>query len=318
MPSTDRDDNIFLCDRDVGDQFDSFLVVQSRELRTTRAGQPFLALKLGDRSGDLPANIWDDAERWYAELYEGCVVKVRGMIELYKEKPQVRIILIRSATDDDQVDPADFLPVSDSDPQDNLDQIKEITDTISNDHLKTLLTSFLDDDDFTTGFMKAPGGKKWHHNRIGGLIEHTLSVCRLCVTLAEMYPEIDRDLLVTGAILHDIGKIEEFCYDTFFDYTSRGRLVGHISLGAQWAVQRASQIEGFPDDLLDQVQHLILSHQGEFDTPVLPKTREAFLLNHADDIDAKMDAFRRIRKKMPEGERWIWVNLLDRFIDLPP
>ncbi len=186
----------------------------------------------------------------------------------------------------------------------------------TNPHLKSLLEELFADREFVAAFLRAPAGKLWHHNRIAGLIQHTAAVCRLCSILARMYPEVDRELLIAGAILHDIGKIEEFHYDTAIDYTDRGRLVGHIVIGAQRTAQRAAQISGFPPELLDSLLHLILSHQGEHGSPVLPATREAFLLHFADQIDAKMDALRRITGTMAAGEQWKFVKLLDRFLFL--
>ena len=306
----------YLRECQVGETFAGFVVVRRKELRMRRDGEPYLVLEFGDRSGRLSGNIWEDGQRLYGELEEGGIVKLQGVIEQYRDTRQVAVKRLRRAGPDDTVDPADLLPASEIDPAEALEKLGRIAGTIGTPHLRALLLSFLEDGDFTARFCRAPGGKLWHHNRIGGLIEHTLSLCRLCRILARLYPEADRDLLIAGAILHDIGKVEEYRYDTFIDYSDRGRLVGHITLGAQWVAGRAAGIDGFPPDLLDRLIHLILSHQAEHGSPVQPSTREAFLLHYADQIDSKMDAFRRISGELSEGERWKFVRLLDRFIDL--
>ncbi len=309
-------ENRYLRDYEVGESFVGYFVLRRKELRTARNGQPYLIFEFGDRSGRLSGNIWDDAIRMYDDFIEGTVLKVRGIIETYQGNKQVTIKQIRNVNPEDSVDPSDLLPSTDVDPLEYLNELQQIISEMNSEPLKQLLISFMDDETFTSMFLKAPGGKLWHHNRIGGLIEHTVGVCRVCVMLGQLYPEVNSDLLTAGAILHDVGKVEEFSYTTFIDYSDRGRLVGHITLGAQWVAQRSDQIEDFPPDLLDKIQHLVLSHQGEFGSPVQPATREAFLLHFADQIDSKMDALRRISKDLPEGERWTFVKLLGRHLDL--
>lgn len=299
-----------------GETFTLYLVVRRRELRTRRDGAPYLALEFGDSSGRLPGNIWDDAERIYGELSEGDVVKVQGVVEQYRDAPQVAVKRIRKARPDDPVTPADLLPAAARPPEEMMAELKDLLAQVAHPHLKTLLSAFFDDETFAAQFGIAPAGKLWHHNRLGGLLEHTLGLCRLCNLLVDRYPEVDRDLLLCGAALHDIGKIQEYAYRTYIDYTDRGRLVGHITLGAQWVYEKAREIDGFPDDLLDRLVHLVISHQGDYGTPVKPMTREAFLLHFADEIDSKMDAFRRMAAEQPEGERWKFVRLLDRHLDL--
>ena len=306
----------FLHDFEVGESFTGFFVLRQKELRSRRDGIPYLMLEFGDRSGRMRGNVWDDAERLYRELEEGGIVKLRGMIETYQGAPQISIKQLRTVKEEDSYDQDDFLPKSDIDPQLALDRILRYTSNFKNCHLKALIDSFLTDPEFLKGFLRAPGGKLWHHNRIGGLIEHTLSVCRICSILGRKYRDVDRELLITGAILHDIGKIQEYCYDTAIDYTDRGRLVGHIVLGAQWVSERAVKLDEFPPDLLDRAVHLVLSHQGEYGSPVLPSTREGFILHYVDQIDSKMDALHRISEGMPKGERWEYVRLLERHLDL--
>ncbi len=304
-----------LRDYGLGEEFTGFFVIRSKDLRTKRNGEPYLVLEFGDRSGRLYGNIWEDAERVYRELEVGGVVKLQGRIEQYRDALQVGIRRLRPAQPDDEIDHSDLVPVSDIDPREGLERLRRNADTLANPFLKKLLKLILEDEELTPSLLKAPGGKLWHHNRRGGLIEHTLSLCWICRFLARMYPEVDRDLLLAGAILHDIGKIEEYSCDTLIDFTDRGRLIGHITIGAQIVADYAAEIDDFPPGLLDRLTHMILSHQAEFDSPVLPKIREAFLLHYADQIDSKMDAFRRISSELQPDEKWRFVRLLDRFIN---
>ena len=308
----------YLRDHQPGDTLTGFCVIRKRELRSRRDGAPFLALEFGDRSGRLSGNIWDDAESLFKQFNEGDVVKLQGVVELYRDSRQIGIRKIRHAKPDDQIDPAGFIPASDLSSEEAKRRLFRIIGSVRNPHLKALLDALFGDEQFLNGFLRAPGGKLWHHNRLGGLAEHTLALTRLCRLLARLYPETDRDLLIAGALLHDIGKIEEYRYETHIDYSDRGRLVGHITIGAGWVADRTGQLPDFPYDLRDKLLHLILSHQGEHGSPVQPATREAFLLHYADEIDSKMDALSRIAAELPEGERWKWVNLLERFIHFEP
>ena len=310
------DSKRYLRDCEVGETFTGFCVVRKRELRSRRDGAPYLALEFGDRSGRISGNVWDDAEALFQQLEEGGVVKLQGVIELYRDARQISIRKLRPAKPEDEVDPADLMPSSDLKPEEARARLERIIGGIRHPQLKALLESLFGDEQFLAGFLRAPGGKLWHHNRLGGLAEHTIALARLCRILSALYPEANRDLLISGALLHDIGKIEEYRYATHIDYSDRGRLVGHITIGAGWVADRTGQLPDFPYDLRDKLLHLILSHQAEHGSPILPVTREAFLLHYADEIDSKLDAFRRIAAEQPEGERWRWVNLLERHLDL--
>ncbi|MBM3328812.1 MAG: HD domain-containing protein [Calditrichaeota bacterium] len=303
-----------------GETFTGFLVLRKIELRSKRDGGWFLHLELGDRSGRLTGNLWEDAEQLHRSLREGDIVKVQGKIGLFEGRRQFNIQRIRKAREDDPVVEGNLVPAIDADPAVLMDKLERVVRRLKNPHLKQLLEGFLTDETIRPAFMRAPAGKLWHHNRLGGLLEHTLSMVMLCRRLAMHYPDIDRDLLIAGAVLHDIGKVEEYSFERHFEYSDRGRLVGHIPLAVQWVGERAAAIEGFPPELLDQVQHLILSHQGgpAQGSPQEPKTREAFLLHYVDEIDSKMDAYRRLIADRLPGERWKFVELLGRHLDLGP
>lgn len=300
---------------EVGDAFTGFYIIRKKELRTKRDGGFYLSLEIGDASGRLSGNIWDDAERLYTELEEGGILKAQGVIEQYRDGKSVVFKRFRKSVDTDDVDISTLLPTIEGDPKVLLARLFCIIERMKNPHLQRLLTSLFAEDSFRNAYMRAPGGKLWHHNRIGGLLEHTLSLIRVTRMLSRFYPEVDGDLLLAGTILHDVGKIEEYRYDTLIDYTDRGRLVGHISIGADLVTRKAETLDDFPAGLLDQLLHLILSHQAEHGSPVQPATREAFLLHYADQIDSKMDALKRIEADLPAGQKWLFVKLLDRHIN---
>jgi len=306
----------FLKDLQVGDSFIGFYVLRKKELRSRRDGAPYLHLEFGDRSGRLRANLWDDAERLYHELEEEGIIKLQGMVETYQGQPQIAVKRLRRAQPDDEFNADDFLPISSLDARTALSLTRAYIRRVKNPYLNRLLEDFFSDEGFVNSFLRAPGGKLWHHNRIGGLAEHTLAVAKLCRIHSRLYPYIDEDLLITGALLHDIGKIEEYRCDTLIEYSDRGRFVGHIVIGAQWVQERLGRLEGFPPELADRLQHLILSHQAEFGSPVQPATREAFLLHYADQVDAKLDALKRIREGAADDSKWIWEPLLDRHLNL--
>ncbi|MFN3822237.1 MAG: 3'-5' exoribonuclease YhaM family protein, partial [bacterium] len=302
----------------VGEVFTGFVVVRGRELRSRKDGQPFLKLELGDRSGRVFAVIWENGEEIYHDLPEGSIIKVQGLMEQYQENRILNIRRWRKKRDDEPIPIGELLARSNQDPQKQWERLEGMLKTIRQPHLRTLIDRFLSDPEFKARFSRAPAGKLWHHNTIGGLLEHTVSLMRLVRYLGRLYPEVDRELLLVGAFLHDIGKIEELATDPIIDYTDSGRLIGHIVLGAEKVARLIATIPDFPGDQRDHLLHLILSHQGSPSqgSPVVPKTREAFLLHFADEIDSKMGAFQRLSASREDEERWKFVKLLDRHLYL--
>lgn len=295
-----------------------FFVLRKKELREYD-GQRFLKLELGDRSGRIDAVVWDNLDQSYDKAQTGEIVKVKGWVSTYKEVPQLKVDKIRKAKDG-EVDLVDFLPQTERDYNLLWDDFKNIAGTIKDSYLRRLLDFLLEDSSLMEKFKRAPGGKLWHHARVGGLLEHTLRVASICEKAAEMYDLVDRDLLITGALVHDIGKINSYSAGGFFDYTDEGRLLGHIVSGDELIDRKIQKIAGFPQDLTLKLKHLILSHQGqlEFASPVVPQTIEAIILHYADELDAKADAFSHIMKTQKiKGKRWSdWVHLINRFIYL--
>jgi 3'-5' exoribonuclease len=296
--------------------FSSFLV-RAKTLGSTRSGNPFLKVRLVDRTGEIEGRIWDRARELDGEFGTNDVVLVRGRVERYKEKLQLNIGSIERL-DPTKVDPAIFLPSSPKDIERLWQQLKDLVEQVDNLHLQSLLQTFLSDRSFVQQMKQAPAAKFMHHAYLGGLLEHTVSVTRLLARICDHYPSLDRDLLITAGILHDIGKLEEFSYQQYLDYTDAGRLLGHVVLGAQRVKQKIEKLKGFPPTLSLALQHLVVSHHGEheFGAPKRPKTLEAFALHYADDLDAKMNHLSTLLEAEREKpSRWTeFQHIYDRYM----
>jgi 3'-5' exoribonuclease len=307
---------LFVKDLKPGLEVTEFFVLRKKELKEYD-GKRFLKLEMGDRSGRIDAVVWDSSDQLYDKAEVGQIVRVKGWVTTYKEVPQLKVDNIRRAKDD-EIDLADFLPSSERDIKALYDDFRGIIKTIKNRHLRRLLNLLTEDSSLMEKFERAPGGKLWHHARLGGLLEHTLAVVSICEKAAEMYDLVDRDLLITGALVHDIGKVDSYSVSGFFDYTDGGRLLGHVVSGDELIDRKIQKIADFPQHLALELKHLILSHQGQLEmaSPVVPQTIEAVILHYADELDAKADAFSHIIKTQKiKGKKWSdWVRLIDRFI----
>jgi len=287
-----------------------------------RSGEYFLRLTLGDVSGRVKAVMWDPPTGSEA-VQQDDLVFVRGSVSDY-HGPQVVVGDIRKL-DPSKVNRAFFQAVSRRDPAEMMSELKNIINAdVKEKHLKSLLEAFFSDPDFTRLYANSPAARTIHHNCVGGLLEHTLEVIALCRNLAGLYPEQVRlDLLITGAILHDIGKLEEYNQDSIsFDFTDRGKLVGHISIGKEMLDSKLAGLHDFPDDLKLELEHMLLTHHGvrEWGSPEVPKTIHAFALFHADLVSARMDQFIKVMEKhTPESGEWTeWDRFLERSIFVPP
>jgi 3'-5' exoribonuclease len=271
----------------------SYFVLTSLELRDRRQGGQFLSVLLTDKTGSLPAVMWEDFADSIEACSVGCYVKARGRIGRYQGKFQLDIEKIRFAAET-EIDPADYVPVTRFNVDELWAELRGYVERFSNADLKRLVFAFLDDPEIGQAYRAAPAAKMLHHAWLGGLLEHVVTLVRVCLATAPFYPEVDADLLVTGAILHDIGKIRELYWKPSFGYTLEGQLVGHISIAQTMLAEKARGLEGFPEKLRLLVEHMILSHHGkyEFGSPRLPMTPEALLLNTLDDLDAKMQTMR--------------------------
>jgi 3'-5' exoribonuclease len=287
-----------------GKPFDSFFLVLNRQQRTTKTNKPYLNVTLGDKSGQLDGRVWDPADARIAREFErGHTVKIRGCVSRFNEGLQIKIEQLRLALPDES-DKADMLPATTQDVATLWNTLQGTVASVRNPHLQQLLTTILADEAIAGAFREAPAARGLHHAWLGGLLEHVVSLLGLAERVAAHYPLLDRDLLVTGVLLHDIGKIYELTWAAGFDYTVEGILLGHIQMGAELVEKQIATLPDFPPRLRTLVLHMILSHHGklEFGSPKLPMTPEALALNFIDDFDAKMRAVEsEFEKSLREG-----------------
>ena len=276
-----------------GEQVDHFLLIKKCEIRLTKSNKQYLFLELGDKSISLNANVWDNFESFYKTIIPGDVAKVTGMMDEFQGALQIKVYTIKKASAKDNVSPSDFLPKSKRDLIVMQNEFKNRIEKISDSFLKTLIKQIFTEQNFEK-FSYAPAGKSWHHSYVHGLIEHTLEIIKICDLMCDIHPEINRDILISGAMMHDFGKTEELSFDASFDYTDKGKLLGHIVISAMLVNEESKKIPGFPEELKNSLLHVILSHQGklEYASPVVPKTLEAITLYQADELSAKVNAYK--------------------------
>jgi 3'-5' exoribonuclease len=290
------------------------------EIKTKESdGKSFLSLEVGDATGRIDAIMWNEADTAYKQISPGDVIQVKAVVGKYKDNAQLRIDNIRKC-EKNEYQLADFLASSVLSRSELEASIRSEMAGVKNPHLAKLLKLFFDDHDFMREFLDAPAAKLWHHGWIGGLAEHTISVCRLARAALKNYQLLDPDVLITGCLLHDVGKIREFAVSTFVNYSDDGRLMGHLVLGDQMLVERMAKIKDFPEETAKRLRHIVLSHHGEKQkgSPVVPATLEALVVHHCDFMDAHAAAYERIiRREGVNSKRWSeYVNLIDRFIYL--
>jgi 3'-5' exoribonuclease len=312
---------VFIKDIQENQSVDDLFLVKEAGRAETRTGKPYLIVTVMDRTGEIGGRLWENADQYLPACGIGNIVLVQGQAQTYKGTLQLKIESIRALEKGKENDwqPSDFLPATTGDIPGMAREIEAFARSVSDPFLRRLLLKFFRNKEFLAAFERAPAAKRMHHAYYGGLLEHTLAVTRLADTMTKLYPMIDRSLLIAGALLHDIGKTEEFSFDRYpFDYTDKGRLVGHLVLGAEMMLARSEGLDGFPVELATRLQHLILSHHGrhEFGSPCLPMTVEAFVLNFIDDIDAKINYLDRLGSQTEEpGYRWTdFQKTLDRFL----
>jgi len=272
----------------------SFLV-HSKEIRQKKSGELYLSLLLGDRTGELDAKMWDNVADVLDAFERDDFVKVKGMVQVFHNRPQLTIHKMRRM-DDSEIEFGDYFPSSKRDANEMWRELREIVAGIANPHLKALLEALLEDEGVARRYRIAPAAKQIHHAYLGGLIEHVLSLCTLARLTAAHYPHVDVDLLITGVVLHDIGKIYELNYERGFSYSSEGQLLGHIHIGIRMVAEKLQNLPDFPPALRTLVEHMILSHHGELEygSPKVPLFPEALLLHYLDDMDSKMECMRAL------------------------
>jgi 3'-5' exoribonuclease len=290
---------------DEGKTFDSFFLVLVKQHRSTKANKPYLNLILGDKTGQIEARIWDPADHRIAKDFErGDIVKARGSAGRFDDRMQMKIDQLRLASEG-EADKTDMLPSTTADVGQLWQQVLGFVESMANPHLKLLLATILSDPSLAQAYREAPAAKQLHHAWLGGLLEHVVSLLTLADRVVPHYPMIDRDLVLTGILLHDIGKVRELSWEVGFEYTIEGILLGHIQMGAALAEKAMDGLPNFPKRLKTIVLHLILSHHGklEFGSPKVPMIPEGLMLNFLDDLDAKMQAVAgEFEKSQREGK----------------
>ncbi len=271
----------------------SCFLVQHKEVRQKKSGEPFLSLTIGDKSGDIDAKMWDNVGEVVELFAVGDFVRVKGVMSVYNGRPQFTIHALERI-DEREIHLPDFFAASTRDLEEMFAELKGIIDGMRDPNLKALLLAFFNDASIRERYKKAPAAKQIHHAYLGGLIEHVLSLCTLAKMVGPHYPVVNLDLLLTGIILHDIGKIDELTYERALGYSDVGQLLGHIAIGVRYLHEKLRETPGFPPALAVLVEHLILSHHGklEFGSPKVPAFPEALLLSYLDDLDSKMECMR--------------------------
>ena len=271
----------------------SSFVVASKQVKAKKNGEPYLALILADRSGQIEAKMWDNVDEFILAFEQDDFLKVKGLVNKYKNRFQLTIHKLRRMEEGD-IDFTDYLPKTTMDIGELWRTLTEFVATFENPHLKSLVELFMADSEIAERYRNAPAAKTLHHAYIGGLLDHVVSLFRSCDLISRNYPQVNRDLLLTGAFLHDIGKIQELTYNRAFSYSTRGQLLGHMIIELEMLQAKLAQLPGFPDELKILLEHMIISHHGQYDfgSPKLPMFPEALMLHYLDDLDSKMEAMR--------------------------
>ncbi len=306
--------NQFINEINAGDFVDDIFVLSEKILSQKKDGNNYLNVTLTDKTGTIKGVVWDNVDQISDGVSSGDFVHIRGNVNEYRGAFQL-VIKNMEASAVDMVDPSDFLPATRLDVNSMFTRLLKITASMETTYIKNFIEAFWNDEEFVQKFKTAPAAKKMHHAYIGGLLEHTLSMASLADKIAGHYSGVDRDLLIAGAILHDIGKTREFEYEISIDYSDEGRLINHIVIGIEMIDEKLSEIEGFPEEKMLLLKHMIVSHHGtrEFGSPEPPKTIEAVILNYIDEIDSKVKGIRDFMANEDPNETWTsFHRLLER------
>ena len=286
----------------------SSFVVAAKQVKAKKTGEPYLALTLSDRTGQLEAKMWDNVVLDGFEQDD--FIKVKGLLNKYNGRYQLTIHKLRRL-EEQEIDPTDYLPKCPRNIEELWRDLAEFVARLQNPHLKALIQAFMTDPEIAAAYKTAPAAKTLHHAYIGGLLDHVVSLLRLCDLAVRNYPQIDRDLLLAGAFLHDIGKIHELSYGRSFAYTTRGQLLGHMVIELEMLQAKIAQVPGFPDRLKTLLEHMLISHHGhyEFGSPKLPMFPEALMLHYLDDLDSKMESMRaHLERESGSDGEWAGYN----------
>jgi 3'-5' exoribonuclease len=302
------------------DHVDSLFLVKEKSSAVTKTGNTYLKLKLVDRSGEIEGRIWTSVENVAGSFEKDGFVHAIGKAVSFQERLQVNITSIESVKEEEILF-SDFFPMTEKDIEEMFESLLKISQQIKNPYLSQLLQLFWEDESFIKLFKMAPASKWLHHNYLGGLLEHTLSVVQLVLEIASHYQGLNMDLLLTASIFHDLGKVDELSYHRSFDYSDEGRLLGHIILGIERVEDKIKQLPDFPKDLSTLLKHFLLSHHGQYiwGSPKKPMTLEAVMLHFLDDMDAKINGIQQvIKKEVPEGARWsAYHRMFEQYFYVP-
>ena len=308
---------LFVSDLSLGSEVAELFILSAAQRGQAKNG-PFWRLEFRDATGSLEGKVWSPHSQAYPELLPGMAVRVKGRVISYRDKLELAVDSLRILSEEEKAGlaMADFLPASAHSPESMLEELKELAEkTLRHKPWRKLILSVLDDDEIGQLLRLVPAAKSMHHAYAGGLLEHTLSVAQLCLRLADHYPALDRQALFAGAVCHDLGKIWELSSGLSINYTTQGRLIGHISLLLEKLAPFIKK-SGLEPELAEHLQHMILSHHGtrEFGSPCLPATAEALLLHYADNIDAKMQQLAEALSGVGQGGWSAYNAPLERFL----
>lgn len=307
----------YISDLREGDTVVDVFLIATRQCANTRTGDPYLRFTLADKTGNITAIKWNASQSEIDLASAADYVEARGRVSDYQGQLQIKLDAINKPSG--KVEPGDFLAVTTRDIDQMFAELQDILSNVTNPQLKLLLKAFFEDKRTCDMFKEAPAAVRVHHAYIGGLLEHTLNVVKSSDALAQLYPEVDRDILLTAAALHDIGKIQEYEWSTAFRFTEAGHFIGHVVGGAMMVKAAADRIEGFDSLLSLAVQHAILSHHGhkEFGSPKQPKSIEAMIVHVADELDADIAMYRNALEDSAAENDWSLFTKKHFFLDRP-
>jgi 3'-5' exoribonuclease len=271
----------------------SFFVVAAKQVRSKKTGELYLSLLLADRSGQLQANMWENVADAIGAFEQDDFVKVKGAVHNYNGRWQITVHKLRKL-EEQEIDYSDYLPKTSKDIEQLWQSLCGFVENFENPWLKSLLKEFISDEVIAAAYKNAPAAKTLHHAFVGGLLDHVVSLFNVCDLAVRNYPQVNRDLLLTGAFLHDVGKVHELAYRRSISYTTKGQLLGHMIIELEMLHQKIALVSGFPEELRVLIEHMIISHHGqyEFGSPKLPMFPEALMLHYLDDLDSKMESMR--------------------------
>ncbi len=288
----------------------SSFVVSSKQIKAKKNGDPYLALVLMDRTGQLEAKMWDNVAEVLDAFDQDDIVKVKGLINKYNNRWQLTVHKVRRM-DESEIEYADYLPKTSKDIDQLWSDLGGFVASMQDEHLRLLLQAFMADPEIASAYRNAPAAKTLHHAFIGGLLDHVVSLCRSVTLIVQNYPHVNRDLVLTGVFLHDIGKVHELSYARSFSYTTEGQLLGHMIIELEMLHKKIALVPGFSDEKKILIEHMIISHHGhyEFGSPKLPMFPEALLLHYMDDLDSKMESMRaQFEREADQESPWAGYN----------